>query len=323
MMAPPFTRPFPQIAVLGTGGTIAGTATGDPSLPGYTAGVLGVDALIQAVPALGDIAQMQTEQVANVDSKDMSFAVWTRLAERVMHWLAQPQIRACVITHGTDSLEETAYFLSLVVPPDKPVVLTAAMRPATALNADGPQNLLDAVRVALHPDARHFGVVCVLHGVVHAARDVAKVSTHAVEAFSSGERGPIGEIDGQELRIWRKVPPEGGAPFALPKKDCWPRVELLMNAAGVDGAVVRCLLESRSLQPPLRGLVIAGTGGGTVNRELEAALQEAEARGVAVKVASRVGPVRGGDDDGLSAVKLRVRLLLELAVADATQPSRP
>ena len=314
----PTTSPAarPQIVVLGTGGTIAGTATGDPSMPGYTAGVLGIEALLQAVPALDSLAHVHTEQVANLDSKDMSFAVWTRLATRVTQWLAQPHIQACVLTHGTDTLEETAYFLSLVLRSNKPVILTAAMRPATALNADGPQNLLDAVRVAVHPGARELGVVCVLHGAVHSARDVAKVSTHAVEAFSSGERGPLGAIDGASLRLWRRAEPEVGAPFPVPREDGWPRVELLTNAAGVDGALVRCLLDSPSVSPRLRGLVIAGTGGGTVSHELEAALQAAEARGVRVHVASRVGPLRGGESDGLSAVKLRVRLLVELAASD-------
>ena len=321
MMAPFSPRPLPHIVVLGTGGTIAGAATGDPSLPGYTAGVLGVEVMLKEVPALGSLAQFQTEQVANLDSKDMTFAVWTRLAERVLHWLAQPSIQACVITHGTDTLEETAYFLSLVLPQDKPVVLTAAMRPATALNADGPQNLLDAIRVATHPDAHGLGVVCVLHGVVHAARDVAKINTHVVEAFSSGERGPLGEIEGQNLRLWRKAPQERGVPFSLPAAEAWPRVELLSNVAGADGAVVRCLLSNSAVHPRLRGLVVAGTGGGTVNRELEAALEAAAAQGVRVKVASRVGPLRGGDDDGLSAVKLRVRLLLELAATET--PRRP
>ena len=310
---------LPQIVVLGTGGTIAGAATGDPSLPSYTAGVLGVDALLQSVPALGRLAQIHTEQVANLDSKDMTFAVWTQLAERVAYWLAQPQIQACVITHGTDTLEETAYFLRLVLDTDKPVILTAAMRPATALNADGPQNLLDAVRVAVHPAARGLGVVCVLHGVVHAARDVTKANTHAVEAFSSGERGPLGEVDGEALRLWRQPVPEAGAPFPLPAAGGWPRVELLTNAAGSDSALVCCLISSTALQPRLGGLVVAGTGGGTMHRELEAALRWAEQQGVRVRVASRVGPVRGGADDGLNAVKLRVRLLLELAAQNQAE----
>lgn len=303
----------PHVVVLGTGGTIAGTATGDPSLPGYTAGVLSVDALLRGIPALSRLAQIHTEQVANVDSKDMDFAIWTRLAERVAHWLAQPQIAGCVISHGTDTLEETAYFLQLVHRSDKPVVLTAAMRPATALSADGPQNLLDAVRVAVQPQARGLGVVCVLHGRVHAARDVTKAHASRVDAFSSGERGPLGEVDGDTLQLWRQPAAEPGAPFAIPAADAWPRVEILLNYAGADGALVRRLVANPALQPPLRGLVIAGTGGGTVHQQLEAAREWAQQQGVRVEIASRVGPVHGGSDDGLNAVKLRVRLLLEIS----------
>ncbi|MGC8807414.1 MAG: asparaginase [Thiomonas sp.] len=303
----------PRIVVLGTGGTIAGTATGDPTLPGYTAGVLSVDALLEGIPSLSRLAQIHAEQVANLDSKDMEVAVWTRLAERVAHWLAQPEIAACVITHGTDTLEETAYFLQLVQRSHKPVVLTAAMRPATALDADGPQNLLDAVRVAVQPQALGLGVVCVLHGRVHAARDVTKASTHRMDAFTSGERGPLGEVDGDSLRLWRRPDTEPGAPFAIPPADAWPRVEIVLSHAGADGALVRCLVANSALQPALRGLVVAGTGGGTVHQRLREALQWAEEQGVRVAIASRVGPLRGGAEDGLNAVKLRVRMLVELA----------
>ena len=303
----------PRIVVLGTGGTIAGTATGDPTLPGYTAGVLSVDALLEGIPSLSRLAQIHAEQVANLDSKDMEVAVWTRLAERVAHWLAQPEIAACVITHGTDTLEETAYFLQLVQRSHKPVVLTAAMRPATALDADGPQNLLDAVRVAVQPQALGLGVVCVLHGRVHAARDVTKASTHRMDAFTSGERGPLGEVDGDSLRLWRRPDNEPGAPFAIPPADAWPRVEIVLSHAGADGALVRCLVGQSALQPALRGLVVAGTGGGTVHQRLQEALQWAEEQGVRVAIASRVGPLRGGAEDGLNAVKLRVRMLVELA----------
>jgi L-asparaginase len=303
------------VVVLGTGGTIAGVATGDPSLPGYTAAVLGVDALIERVPMLQRLARLHTEQVVNIDSKDMDCATWSRLAMRVAHWLAQPEIAACVITHGTDTLEETAYFLQLVHRSDKPVVLTAAMRPATALDADGPQNLLDAVRVAVHPQARGLGVVCVLHGRIHAAHDVTKANPHRIDAFSSGERGPLGEIDGDRLRLWRRPEAEPGAPFAVPPADAWPRVDIVLSHAGADGALVHSLLRDDRLDPPLRGLVVAGTGGGTVHQRLQAALQWAEQQGVRVQIAPRIGPLRGGAADGLTAVKLRVRMLLELAAS--------
>lgn len=303
------------VVVLGTGGTIAGVATGDPSLHGYTAGVLGVDALLQRVPMLQRLAQLHTEQVVNIDSKDMDCATWSWLAMRVSHWLARPEIAACVITHGTDTLEETAYFLQLVHRSDKPVVLTAAMRPATALDADGPQNLLDAVRVAAHPQTRGLGVVCVLHGRIHAARDVIKANPHRIDAFSSGERGPLGEIDGDRLRLWRRPETEPGAPFAIPPADAWPRVDIVLSHAGADGALVRGLLGDVRLQPPLRGLVVAGTGAGTVHQHLQEALQWAKQQGVRVQTAPRIGPVRGGAADGLTAVKLRVRMLLELATS--------
>ena len=302
----------PGVAVLGTGGTIAGVATGDPSLPGYTAGALGVDALLERVPALKRLAAVEAEQVANIDSKDMDVTVWCRLAQRVAHWLAQPQIAGCVVTHGSDTLEETAYFLHLVHRSSKPVVLTAAMRPATALDADGPQNLLDAVRTAISPVARGLGAVCVLQGRVHAARDVTKARADSIDAFASGERGPIGRLRGDDVEIWRRVPDEAGAPFEVPDPARWPRVDLLVSHAGADGRLLRSAL--RDADRP-HGVVIAGTGNGTIHSEIESAMAEARAQGVRIEIASRVGPLHGGADDGLNAVKLRVRMLLELAAA--------
>lgn len=308
---------LPRVAVLGTGGTIAGVATGDPSLPGYTAGALGVDALLERIPALSRLAMIDAEQVANIDSKDMDVAVWCRLAQRVAHWLAQPGIAGCVVTHGSDTLEETAYFLHLVHRSDKPVVLTAAMRPATALDADGPQNLLDAVRTAISPAARGLGAVCVLHGRVHAARDVTKARADAVDAFSSGERGPLGRLNGDGIELWRRPPVEPAAPFDVPEEARWPRVELLFSHAGADGAALRSALRDPREADRPRGFVIAGTGNGTIHRQLESAVRDARAQGVRVEVASRVGPLRGGAYDGLNAFKLRVRMMLELAASRA------
>lgn len=296
--------------VLGTGGTIAGTATGDPTEPGYTAGVLSVEQLLAGVPALAALAHIEAEQVANIDSKDMDAAVWLRLAQRVQAHLARPEVSGCVITHGTDTLEETAYFLQLLHSGDKPVVLTAAMRPATALDADGPQNLLDAVRAAVDVRTRGLGVVCALHGRLHGAREVSKVHGRRVDAFSSGEAGPLGWVDAAGVRVNRKPAPEPGAPFALPSGvQTLPRVDIVTSHAGVDGSVVRALLA----QPdPPAGLVVAGTGNGTVHRALQAALDDAQRQGVVVRVGSRTGPVIGGGDDGLNPFKLRVRLQLEL-----------
>ncbi|MBS0317657.1 MAG: asparaginase [Proteobacteria bacterium] len=313
-----------KLVLLGTGGTIAGTAAAAGDNIGYRAAQLGVDALIAAVPgaaqALGG-STLVTEQVAQVDSKDMSFAVWQRLAARAAHWLAQPDLQGIVITHGTDTLEETAYFLQRVLRPAKPVVLACAMRPATAIAPDGPQNLLDALAVALHPGAR--GVVAVCAGTIHGALDVQKAHTYRLDAFGSGDAGPIGYVEEGALRLLRNWPQaqDSSSPIAIEKivnaKD-WPRVDIVLNYAGADGAVVEALL-ARGVE----GLVVAGTGNGTLHHDLEAALLAAQRQGVRVLRASRcaMGRVLGqsGDDipdsRGLSAVKARVELLLELLQA--------
>src|SRR5690349_18879100 len=169
--------------LLGTGGTIAGTSARAGDNVGYTAAQLAIGDLLAAVPGLAGLP-LESEQVAQLDSKDMSHAVWQRLAERVAAHLARPEVGGIVITHGTDTLEETAYFLQRLLAPAKPVVLTAAMRPATALQADGPQNVLDAVAVARTDGAR--GVVSVAAGAVHGAREVRKVHTYRLDAFGSG-----------------------------------------------------------------------------------------------------------------------------------------
>src|SRR6185295_170592 len=192
-----------KVIVLGTGGTIAGTSADAGDNVGYTAAQLGVALLVRAVPALADVP-LEAEQVAQVDSKDMSHAVWRELALRCARQLARDDVAGVVVTHGTDTLEETAWFLQRVLAPAKPIVLTAAMRPATSLQADGPQNLLDAVSVARTPGAR--GVVAVLGGQVHGARDVRKVHPYRIDAFSSGDAGPIGCIEEGELRLFRAWP---------------------------------------------------------------------------------------------------------------------
>jgi len=303
-----------KVIVLGTGGTIAGTAADAGDNVGYTAAQLGVAQLVLAVPGLAGVA-LEAEQVAQVDSKDMSHAVWRELALRCDRHLARPDLAGIVITHGTDTLEETAWFLQRVLAPSKPVVLTAAMRPATALQSDGPQNLLDAVGVALSPLAH--GVVAVLGGQVHGARDVRKVHPYRIDAFSSGDAGPIACVEEGELRVFRPWP-EGQAlgVAALPDDVAsWPRVEIVLSHAGASGALVRALCGIG-----VRGLVVASTGNGTLHRELEAALVEAQGAGVAVLRSTRChnGRVLATDGDvlpsagDLTPTKARVELLLSL-----------
>jgi L-asparaginase len=308
MQSPAASAPA-RVLVLGTGGTIAGVASADPA--GYRAGVLGIEALLGAVPGIGAVATLQAEQIADLDSKDMVPALWSELAARIARWQADSGGMGCVVTHGSDTLEETAYALQCLLPQGAPVVLTAALRPATALSADGPRNLFDAVRVAASVEAGGRGVLAVLDGQVHGARDLAKLRGGAQDVFSSGARGPLGFVDAGGVRFTRVDPQPLPAP--LPPPRVWPRVEIVSSHAGADGAVVRALLDaSRAgrLLPPLAGLVVLGTGSGTVHAELLASLEEAARAGVQVRVASRLG----GDAEA-NGFKLRVRLMLEIAAA--------
>jgi L-asparaginase len=306
-----------KIAVLATGGTIAGTASAAHDNVGYTAAQLGIGELLASIPALAGLP-LATEQVAQIDSKDMSFAIWRDLAERCAHWLARDDIAGLVITHGTDTLEETAYFLQAVLAPAKPIVFACAMRPATALVPDGPQNLADAVAVASLPGAR--GVVVVCAGVVHGAFDVAKQHTYRLDAFTSGDAGPIGYVEEGRLRQSRAWPTAnpGARPVAiepLARAAEWPRVEIVMSHAGATGAVVHALLAQG-----IDGLVVAATGNGTLHSELRAALLKAQAAGVRVVRATRCAqgrvielstdPFPGAG--ALSPVKARIALMLEL-----------
>lgn len=307
-----------KIVILGTGGTIAGLAANTSSHIEYTAAQVGVSQLVGDITGLGDVV---TEQVAQVDSKDMSFEVWTQLASRVQHHLSQGDVQGVVITHGTDTLEETAYFLQAVLNPAKPVVLTCAMRPANALVPDGPQNLLDAVAVAKHEGAK--GVVVVCAGGVYSALDVQKIHTYQLNAFDSGDAGAIGYIEENTLILLRNWPlaqqiraQEATENIAtLNAVNTWPKVEIVMSYAGADGALVDALLRLG-----VQGLVVAGTGNGTVHHALQAALINAQSQGVQVVRATRCtqGRVlpRAADcfpaANGLSPVKARIDMMLRL-----------
>jgi L-asparaginase len=310
-----------QLVILATGGTIAGRAANAFDNLGYTAGQVDISDLLAGLPKLPDAEPVITEQLAQIDSKDMDFAVWAKLASRVSHFLAQPDVRGIVITHGTDTLEETAYFLQLVCNPAKPVVLTCAMRPANALAPDGPQNLLDAMAVARHAGAT--GVVAVCAGAVHSALDVQKVHTYQLDAFSSGDAGPLGYVEEGTVRLLRNWPlaQEGRAQAAMKiiadksSMAAWPRVEIVMNYAGANGAVVEALLAQG-----VQGLVVAGTGNGSLHYALEAALLKAQAAGVPVLRSTRClnGRVLAKpgdsipDSQGLTPVKARIALILRL-----------
>ncbi len=301
------------IVILGTGGTIAGTAETAGDGVGYTAAQLRVEDLVAAIPMLAG-RRLEAHQVAQLDSKDMDVATWQRLADAVHQHLSRPEVAGVVITHGTDTLEETAYFLHRVLAPAKPVVLTAAMRPATALAPDGPQNLFEAVQVASTPGAQ--GVVVALAGRVHDAVQVRKVHSYRVDAFESSDGALVARVEEGIVRQVGRWPEGEGLGLARTARppERWPRVEIVLNHAGADGRVVRALVAAG-----VDGLVAAGTGNGTLSRPLEAALHEAQAGGLKVWRSTRcdAGPVidlQGllRSAGALSPVKARIEMILTL-----------
>ena len=317
----PSTNLPDTLVILGTGGTIAGTAADAGDNVGYTAAQrsaadLLADLLV-AVPGLAGL-QIQAEQVAQIDSKDMDIASWQALAQRAAAHLARPEVQGLVITHGTDTLEETAWLLQRVLAPAKPVVLVAAMRPATALMADGPQNLLDAVAVLRSPGAQ--GVLAVLAGRVHAAGRVRKVHTYRPDAFDSGDAGPLGVVEEGVLRRFQPWPDSGPALglalLDVPVVD-WPWVEIVHSHAGAGPRAITALLAAG-----VQGLVLAATGNGTVHQALQPALDQAAAAGVPVWRCTRcaAGVLVGSDTGPAGAMtpwQARVALTLKLLATPA------
>ena len=323
-----------KIVILGMGGTIAGKSGQPGDNVGYTAGQVAVADLLEALPGLQQRLNNRVvvaEQVAQIDSKDLEFSDWIALTARLRHHLQQADVCGVVVTHGTDTLEETAYFLSQVLSAElsggKPVVLTCAMRPASSLVADGPGNLMDAVTVA--GSAQACGVLVVCAGTIHRAEVVQKVHPYQTNAFDSGEAGPIAYVEEAKVRavgLW-PVPGTAHGAWMLPAEP-WPRVELVSSHAGVDARLVRALLsETAAPEDRLQGLVVVAPGNGSIHRSLMAALMDAHARGIRIVRASRcaygqiVGPHAADDayitDCALSAIKARIRLMLDL------MPQRP
>jgi L-asparaginase len=315
----------PRIVVLGTGGTIAGSGATAGDNIAYAAGTIAVDALLGGIAAPPGY-ELLSEQVAQLDSKDMDFAVWQQLTQRCLHWLAQPDVTGIVITHGTDTLEETAFFLHEVLAPHgKPVVLTCAMRPATALSPDGPQNLRDAITVAATPGAA--GVVVVCAGEIHDARAVRKAHPYRLLAFDSGDAGPLGYVEEHAVRLVRpwpthSVPQRQQLAERVLSCSAWPRVEILTSHAGARSFLIDALIRERLAGSPdaIDGLVLAATGNGTLHHELEPAALRALDAGITVWRASRclngtILPKPGDrirDAGSLSPVKARIALILIL-----------
>jgi L-asparaginase len=277
-------KPLPNIVVLATGGTIAGAAaTGTQSA--YTSGAVTIDAMLTAVPGIRDLANIKGEQISNVGSQDMSFDIMLKLAKRCNELLSDNSLAGVVITHGTDTMEETAFFLNLVVKSEKPVVLVGSMRPSTAVSADGPLNLYDAVAVAADPNSRGRGVLVVMNDWIHGAHSLTKTSTTAIQTFMSPIRGIVGvsaygKNDFYNSPSWKHT---SATDFDISNVTALPRVDILFACVDMAPDLI-----DASAANGAKGIVIAGVGNGNMNKaSLEAAARAAK-KGVVVVRSSRV-----------------------------------
>lgn len=311
----------PNVVILATGGTIAGAAaTGTQS--SYTSGAVTIDAMLAAVPGIRNLANIKGEQVANVGSQDMSFKIMLTLAKRINELLSKNDVDGIVVTHGTDTMEETAYFLNLAVKSDKPVVLVGSMRPSTALSADGPLNLYNAVGVAGDPRSKGRGVVVVMNDWIHAAHSLTKTSTTDVQTFMSPLRGLVGvtaygKNDFYNSPVWKHTT---SSEFDVSNVNKLPRVDIVFGCVDMSPDLI-----DASVKNGAKGIVIAGVGNGNMNKaSLEAAAAAAK-KGVFIVRSSRVAMglvgrnVEVNDDelgliasDELNPQKSRILLTLAL-----------
>jgi len=271
--------PLPRVVVLATGGTIASMY--DPDIGALRAALSGEE-IVEAVPGLAEVARVEVEQIATVGSRDMTPEIWRRLARRANELLASPDVAGVVVTHGTDTLEETAYFLDLAVTSDKPVVMVGAQRAPVYFDSDGSRNMLDAVRVATSPEAVGMGTTVVMNGRIEAAREVTKTSTLNVETFQTREFGSLGVADLGAVRFYRA--PLRRQTIPLSPDAVLPRVEIVSMYAGADGRVIDALLATGELD----GLVIAGLGLAHVPEAAMESIRAVRERGIPVVLSTRV-----------------------------------
>lgn len=315
---------LPAVSILATGGTIAGSSPDPTDTTRYEVGELGVEALVTAVPGLRGIARLSTEQVANVPSSDIDHATLLNLAAAVNRHLADPLVDGVVVTHGTDTLEETAFFLDLTTQGSgKPVVLAGAMRPATALSADGPLNLLQAVSLAGSPQARGRGALVVMNDRIESAYYTTKTCTTAVDAFRAAEQGSLGMFLGARPHFYYSpATPTGRARFDLDHLDALPKVAIVYLHEGQDAEQM-----DQAIERGARGIVLAGNGAGSVARRMKPRLEELTRQGFPVVRSSRTGSGFAVKEDGggVAAGALnpqKSRILLMLALADGADLER-
>jgi len=312
---------LPNIVILATGGTIAGAAESGTQAA-YTSGAVTIDAMLAAVPGIEDLANIKGEQISNVGSQDMTIDIMLKVAKRCNQLLASKDVDGIVITHGTDTMEETAFFLNLTVKSDKPVVLVGSMRPSTAVSADGPLNLYNAVGVAADPNAKGRGVLVLMNDWIHAAHSLTKTSTTAIQTFMSPLRGLVGvasygKNDFYSTPVWKHTTQ---SEFDITNVTKLPRVDIIFACADMSPDLIDSAAQSGA-----KGIVIAGVGNGNMNKaSVEAAARVAK-KGVVVVRSSRVPTgtvgrnVEINDDelglvasDELNPQKSRILLMLAL-----------
>ncbi len=312
----------PKIAILATGGTIAGAAADKTATGGYKAGEIGIQTLINAVPEAKRVANLTGEQIVSIDSQDMNPAIWLRLANKINKLLSSGT-DGVIVTHGTDTLEETAYFLNLTVKSKKPVVIVGSMRPATAISADGPLNLYNAVKIAASKNSRGRGVLVAMNDTIYTARNVTKTNTTRVETFKDPFLGPIGVIQNGRIYYYysslRKHTTSSIFNVASVKQ--MPKVGILYAYAGIPAKeTVNFFVKSG-----VKGIVVAGMGDGGLGTGLKAELSKAQKKGIVIVRSARVGTgivTHNGDaaDDKLHFVSAdnlnpqKARVLLQLAL---------
>ncbi|MBL8538804.1 MAG: type II asparaginase [Betaproteobacteria bacterium] len=318
-----------NIVILATGGTIAGTGASATQTTGYTAAKVAVDQLIEAVPEMKKIANVRGEQVAQVASESMTNDIWLKLAKRINTLLAQPDVDGIVITHGTDTLEETAYFLNLVVKSRKPVVLVGAMRPSTAMSADGPFNLYNGVGLAASKEAAGRGVLVCMNDQIGDARDLTKTTTTTLDSFRAYDLGYLGYMIGARPHFYRQPVRKHTADteFDVAGLDALPAVDIVYGYANMNRVPIDAFVAAGD-----KGIVHAGVGDGSLAAQVKPALVEARQKGVIIVRSSRVGNgvvVRNGEanddeldfvvSDTLSPQKARILLMLALTRTNSTK----
>jgi L-asparaginase/glutamin-(asparagin-)ase len=318
-----------NVTILATGGTIAGTGASSTTTVGYTAATVGVQNLIKAVPELAKVANVTGEQVFQIASENMSNEHWLTLAKRVNVLLAQNNVDGVVITHGTDTLEETAYFLNLVVKSRKPVVLVGAMRPSTALSADGPINLYNSVLLAASPEAVGKGVLVAMNDQIQSARDITKVNTSTLDSFRTPELGLLGYIQGSKPFFYRQSVRKHTTEteFDIGALTSLPQVDIVYGYANMNPVALDAFMAAGA-----KGIIHAGVGDGSLAGKVVPSLKAARAKGAIIVRASRVGQgilARNGEanDDQLDFVaadtlnpqKARILLMLALTKTNSTK----